>query len=60
MILCSISGILQFSLQNIQMQSRNTNNINTSHFNFSTKEEKLDVHDYLVASLSRPGPLDRV
>ena len=57
-ILCSISGILQFSLQNIQMQSRNTNKINTNHFNFSTKEEKLDVHD--MASLSRPGPLDRV
>ena len=38
----------------IQIQSRNTNNINKNHFNFSTKEEKLYVHD--MASLSRPGP----
>ena len=52
-ILCSISGILLFFLQNIQIQSRNTNNIKRNHFNFSTKEEKLYVHD--MASLSRPG-----
>ena len=32
--------------------------INKNHFNFSTKEEKLYVHD--MASLSRRGPQDRV
>ena len=53
-ILCSISGILLFFHQNIQIQSRNTNNINKNHFRFSTKEEKLYVQD--MASLSRPGP----
>ena len=34
--------------------SRNTNNINRNHFKFSTKEEKLYVHD--MASLSRLSP----
>ena len=57
-ILCSISGILLFYLQNIQIQSINTNNINKNPFKFSSKEEKLYVHD--MASFSRPGPLDRV
>ena len=42
----------------LQIQSRNTNNINKNHFKFSAKEEKLYVH--YLASLSRPGPLDRV
>ena len=49
---------LLFFLQNIQIQSRNTNKINKNHFKFSTKEENLNVHN--MASLSRPGPLDRV
>ena len=58
-ILCSISGILLFFLQNIQIQSRNTNNINKNQFKFSTKEEKLYAQD--MASLSQSlGPLDRV
>ena len=39
-------------------QSKNTNNINRNHFKFSTKEEKLYVHD--LAKLSPLGPLDRV
>ena len=45
-------------LQNIKIQSRNTNNINKNHFKFTTKEEQLYVQD--MASLSRMGPLDRV
>ena len=47
-----------FFLQNIQIQSRNTNNIKENHFKFPTREEKLYVHD--MASLSRPGPLGRL
>ena len=44
--------------QNIQIQNRNTYNLNKNHLKFSTKEEKLYVHD--MASLSRPAHLDRV
>ena len=47
-ILCSISGILLFFFQNIQIQSRNTNNINKNHFKFSTEEEKLYAHDMAI------------
>ena len=50
-ILYSISGILLFFLQNIQIQSINTNNINKNHLN-------VYVHD--MASLSRPGPIKTV
>ena len=51
-ILRSTSGILLFFLHNIQIQSRNTTNINKNHFKISTnKEEQLYVQD--MASLSR-------
>ena len=49
-IINSISGILLFALK-----YTNTEDIN---FKFSTKEEQLYVQD--MASLCRPGPLDRV
>ena len=43
-IICSISGMVLCFVQNIQIQSRNTNNTNKTHFKFSTREKKLYVH----------------